>query len=323
MKASALNPQLRSVFRFAPNPPIGRPWRIRLVRRVLAALPEAKLPDGVTRERFDFPAGGGVRVFTPAGGGTGAALLFVHGGGMVIGNAAQEDARLAGIAHDLGIVTVSVEHRLAPEHRFPAHLDDCFEAWQWVQQHAADRGIDPGRVAVGGQSAGGGLAASLAQRIRDELPVQPAAQWLFCPMLDDRTAADRSLDALGHFLWNNRSNRIGWSAYLGKHPGRQDLPPYASPARRTDLSGLPPAWIGAGDIELFFAEDKAYADALQSAGVETTFEAVAGAPHAFESVVPNAPVAREYRRGALNWLADRLGVNASREDTGDHRGAAG
>lgn len=259
---------------------------------------------------FDFLSGGGVRVFTPSRGTNGAALLFIHGGGMVTGHAAQEDARLAGIARDLGIVTVSIEHRLAPEHRFPAPLDDCFEAWQWLQAHSGERGIDPARVAIGGQSAGGGLAASLAQRIHDELPVQPVAQWLFCPMLDDRTAADRGLDPIKHFLWNNRSNRIGWTAYLGMPPASPDVPEYASPARRTDLGGLPAAWIGAGDIELFFAEDRTYADRLTAAGVDCTFDAVSGAPHGFESVVPNASVSKEYTERALSWLATRLAATS-------------
>ena len=311
MRASELNPQLRSSFRFVSNLPIGRPWRIRMLRALFAALPAAKLPEGITRELVHFGPGRGVRVFTPAAGGNGAALLFIHGGGMVLGNAAQDDARLAALALDLDIVTVSVEHRLAPEHRFPAHLDDCFEAWQWLQAQAAERGIDPSRIAVGGQSAGAGLAASLAQRVHDELEIHPVAQWLYCPMLDDRTAANHDLDQVKHFLWNNRSNRIGWSAYLGAQPGAPLLPAYAAASRRDDLRGLPPAWIGAGDIELFYAENRAYADALTAAGVDCTFDSVAGAPHAFESVAVNAPMTKQYLERSVAWLRQRLSPEGS------------
>lgn len=306
MKPSALHPQLRSTFRFVPNPPIGKPWRIRLLRTLQAGLPEARLPQGVRREVLSFASGGGARIITPAGGGCGAALLFIHGGGMVIGNAAQDEARLAHIALGLGIVVVSVEYRLAPENPFPAPLDDCCEAWQWLQDHAVGRGIDPARVAVGGQSAGGGLAAGLAQRVHDELPVQPVAQWLFSPMLDDRTAANHQLDAARHYLWNNRSNRVGWGAYLGVSPGVSTPPPYASPSRAENLAGLPPAWIGSGDIELFHDENRAYAEALRAAGVDVTLDTVPGAPHAFESVVPTSQLAVDYTDRALLWLKERL-----------------
>jgi acetyl esterase/lipase len=309
MKASRLNPELRSIYRFTPNLPIGRPWRIKLIRKLLGSLPEPKRPAGMKFEKIDFGHGAGVRIFTPASGGSGPALIFVHGGGMVIGAAAQEDARLVQIANDLDIVTVSVEYRLAPEHPFPAPLDDCFQAWEWVQDHAAARGIDPGRIAIGGQSAGGGLAAGLALRIRDELQTQPIAQLLFCPMLDDRTAANRTLDKDKNFLWDNRSNLIGWTSYLGEAPGGSAVSEYAAPARCADLSGLPAAWIGTGDIELFYNEDRAYAAGLTKAGVDCTLVSVPGAPHAFESVAVNAPVAKKYTADAYSWLAHQLSTN--------------
>jgi acetyl esterase/lipase len=245
-------------------------------------------------------------VFTPDGGGNGGALLYMHGGGMVIGTAAQEDAHLAQIAAEMNIVTVSVEYRLAPEHPFPAPLDDCFAAWIWLVSQSLDRGIDPSRIVVGGQSAGGGLAAGLVQRIHDHGGPQPVGQWLFCPMLDDRTAARRDLDSVKHFLWNNRSNLIGWTAYLNTSPGADSLPAYASPARRSDLSGLPPTWIGSGDIELFFDENVAYAEALRIAGVECVLDAVPGAPHAFESVAANTQLAKDYTARAEAWLRGRL-----------------
>ncbi|TFC17274.1 alpha/beta hydrolase [Cryobacterium glucosi] len=311
IKASQLNPELRAIYRFVPNLPTGRLWRIRAIRRLLRAATQPKRPKGMTFEKIDFGPGAGVRVFTPASGGSGAALLFLHGGGMVIGAASQEDARLIQIADELDIVTVSVEYRLAPENPYPAPLDDCLQAWRWLQDNAKARGIDPERIAVGGQSAGGGLAAGLALRIHDELQVQPIAQLLFCPMLDDRTAADRTRDAENNFLWNNRSNLTGWTAYLGDAPGGPEVPAYAAPSRRRDLSGLPAAWIGTGDIELFFTEDRSYAEGLSAAGVDCTLVVVPGAPHAFESVAISAPIAKKYSADALAWLKQQLTITGN------------
>jgi len=237
-----------------------------------------------------------------------AALLWIHGGGFVIGRAAQNDRFCGAAARDLGIVVVSVEYRKAPEHRFPAGLDDCHAGWTWMQQQAAALGIDPARVAVGGESAGGGLAASLVQRLHDAGGTQPAAQWLFCPMLDDRTAARRELDDVGHFVWTNRLNRSGWRAYLGAEPGAATVPPYAVAARRDDLSGLPPAWIGVGDIDLFADEDRAYAERLRAVGVAATLDVVPGAPHGFEIWAPDSTLAREHVARAQAWLRGTLDV---------------
>jgi acetyl esterase/lipase len=216
---------------------------------------------------------------------------------------------------------VSVEYRKAPEHPFPAALDDCNAGWEWLQRNAVSLGISPARVAIGGQSAGGGLAAALVQRLHDAQstageptagePIaggpQPIAQWLFCPMLDDRTAARLELDRVGHRVWNNRANRFGWSSYLGTTPGSPAVPPYAVPARREDLTGLPPAWIGVGDIDLFHEEDRAYAERLRAAGVEATLHVVPGAPHGFEAWAPKTNLSRAYVGSALDWLGPALG----------------
>lgn len=278
------------------------------MRRVLGLLPVAQPSGGVRVESVDLPTGGGVRVFTPPGGGNGAALVSMHGGGMVIGSASMDDSESVRTALDLDIVVVSVDYRLAPEHPFPAAHEDCFAAWRWLQRGARERGVDSGRVAVSGVSAGGGLAASLVHRIHDEGGVPAAGQLLFSPMLDDRTAARRELDGAKHILWGNRANRIGWRSYLGMEPGGADVPEYAVAARREDLSGLAPAWIGTGDIELFHAENRAYAEALEAAGVDCTLDVVPGAPHSFESAAGKAPVVQEYRRRAFGWLRERLSV---------------
>ncbi len=223
----------------------------------------------------------------------------------MIGSARMNDRLCGETAHQLGVTIVSVDYRLAPKHPFPAAIDDSHSAWGWLIAHAAELGVDVDRIAVGGQSAGGGLAACLAQRLHDE-GERVVAQWLFCPMLDDRTAADRAHDATGHFVWNNRSNLAGWSSYLGAAPGAASVPPYAVAARRDDLSGLPPAWIYTSDIELFYDEDVSYARRLQDAGVEVTLDVVAAAPHGFEAWATDTPLAQQLFANARSWLGTKL-----------------
>ncbi len=228
----------------------------------------------------------------------------------MIGCAAQDDRFCANSARELGIVVVSPEYRLAPEFPFPDPLDDCYAAWHWFQKSAGQLNIDKTRIAVGGQSAGGGLAASLAQRLHDAGGIQPVAQWLFCPMLDDRTAARRELDAVGYRVWDNRQNRSGWRAFLRTEPGAERVPEYAVAARRPDLRGLPPAWIGVGDIELFFDEDRTYADRLSAAGVDCTLDIIPGAPHGFESFAPHTSLAQDYLSRARDWLGRRTAASS-------------
>ncbi len=201
---------------------------------------------------------------------------------------------------------VSVEYRLAPEHPFPAALDDCLAGWRWLQRDAPRLGVDPARIALGGESAGGGLAASLVQRLHDDGEAHPVAQWLFCPMLDDRTAAREELDRVNHFVWNNRANRFGWHSYLGVEPGAVTTSPYAVPARREVLQGLPPAWIGVGDIDLFYEEDQVYANRLRQAGVDVTLDVLPGAPHGSEAWAAGTTIVRDYVGRAQEWLRQAL-----------------
>ncbi|MCE7795841.1 alpha/beta hydrolase [Sphingobium sufflavum] len=268
--------------------------------------------------RIDTPSGTPVplRIYEPweaqadPQAGLGGALLWIHGGGYVISGPAQDDAFCIAVAREQGLVVVSVDYRLAPEHPFPAPLVDCHSAWTWMQAQAVALGIDPARIAIGGQSAGGGLAAALVQQVHDEGGPQPVAQWLFCPMIDDRTAARIDLDQIGHRLWSNRNNRTGWEAYLGREPGAVDPPPYAAAARRTDLAGLPPAWIGVGTVDLFCEEDRVFADRLREADVDVTFRLVDGAPHGFESWASGTDIAQAYLVEARAWLYERLVVQS-------------
>lgn len=308
MKNSHLDPQLQRAFRFTPALPVGSALGRKVIQGVLALRTARSSVDGVTLTVADLPNGQTARVLTPLGGGNGAALLNIHGGGLIVGTPAQDDDHMAEIARGLRIVVVSVGYRLAPRHPFPAALDDCFAGWEWLIRSAPGLGVDPARIAVGGQSAGGGLTATLAQRLHDRGGIQPVAQWLFCPMLDDRTAARHDLDAAKNPVWGNKANRAGWKAYLGQEPGATHVPDHAVAARRTDLSGLPPAWIGVGDLDLFLDECLSYATALDAAGVETTLDVVARAPHAFETAAPDAPLVIDYKARAHSWLAKRLGV---------------
>lgn len=181
-----------------------------------------------------------------------------------------------------GLPVLSVDYRTAPQHVFPAALDDCVEAYEWLcQQESVNR------IIVAGESAGAGLVAELCQRLYDEsnekedfLPL-PIAQVLCYPMLDDRTVLDQEKTQRKHLLWNNKGNRIGWEAYLGPDhsPGDEELPKYAAAARREDLSGLPSAWVLACSLDLFYDEDMEYAKRLQDAGVETEVMELEGGFH--------------------------------------------
>ncbi len=305
MKADQIHPELRKTFGRIPPLPFHSALFRSVVNTLLKIAPKPKVIAGVpiSEEKLDHVS---VRVYRPPGELSGAALLWIHGGGLITGAAAMNDRECARYARELRLVVVSVDYRLAPQHPAPAAIDDCFAAWQWLQNRAASLGVDPARIAISGQSAGGGLAACLCQRIQDAGGVQPAAQALFCPMLDDRTAARRDLDVIKHRVWNNHSNCAGWSAYLGQAPGLPAVPPYTVAARRAELSGLPRTWIGIGDIDLFHDEARAYAQRLTAAGVSCEFDAVPMAPHAFETFVPNAPVVRRFMDGYYRFLQTAL-----------------
>jgi acetyl esterase/lipase len=304
MKLTMVDPELRRAVARTPRLPINRTWGRRVVRALVRWRGLGKPVEGVGIRAVDH--GAGLRLYTPAGGGSGAALLWVHGGGYVIGDVVQDEVFCARTAHELGITVVSTNYRLAPEHPFPAALDDAFAAWQWLQQEAGSLGVDRERIAIGGASAGAGLAACLVQRLHDAGGAQPVAQWLFAPMLDDRTAARRELDRSQHRIWNNAANRIGWGAYLGAEPGGPHVPDYAAAARRADLGGLPPAWISVGDIDLFADEDHEYSRRLRDAGVDCVLDVVPGAPHGFEAWAADTALARGLLERGHAWLGARL-----------------
>jgi acetyl esterase/lipase len=280
---SDFHPDLRRVARFIPKQLV-TPTTLPIMRMGTRLLGR-RTPEDV--EVLTLTSGVGVRLYRPTGAsGAGPALLWIHGGGYVIGNAAQDDVLCRRFARELGATVASVDYRLAPEHPYPTPLEDCYSALAWLADLPS---VDPARVAVGGASAGGGLAAALALLARDRAEVPLAAQLLVYPMLDDRTVDRNDLHNPGHRLWNQSSNKFGWACYLGDAD-----PGIAVPARREDLSGLPPAWMGVGTLDLFHDEDLAYAERLRAAGVPCHVELVSGAFHGFDGIVPKAEVSQSF-----------------------------
>lgn len=307
MNLETIHPELRDAYRRIPDLPFHNKLFVSAANLLLRLRPAKKSIDEVKITEYKAD-GVNVRVYTPPTAGCGAALFWIHGGGLLIGRASMNDDLCARYARDLDLVVVSTNYRLAGKHPYPAAIDDCFRAWLWLQENAAGLRAEPGRMAISGQSAGGGLAASLAQRIFDAGGIQPAAQALLCPMLDDRTAAREELDAVNHRMWNNRNNRAGWSAYLDQPAGMRDVPDYAVPARRRDLTGMPPAWIGVGDIDLFYEEDKSYSEQLRACGVACEFHVAAMAPHAFELLAPHSSLAKAFFESNYSFLRSTLGL---------------
>ena len=212
-------------------------------------------------------------------------LLHIHGGGYLFGAASRSGPSSVRTASELKCLVASVDYRLAPETRAPGAAEDCYAALVWLHKNADALGIDRTRIAVGGESAGGGLAAATTLIARDRGEVPLCFQMLIYPMLDDRTCTrgNRNPHA-GHFVWKPEYNDLGWSCYLGVKPGSEGVSPYAAPARAADLAGLPPAYIAAGALDLFVEEDMDYAARLMAAGVPVELQVYPGAYHAFEMV---------------------------------------
>ncbi len=281
VRVDEIHPDLRRVARFAPRQ-IVYPWSLPILRRLPVANRSSN--DGV--DVVDLPSGAGARLYRPtAAAAPTAALLWIHGGGYLLGSPEQDDALCRRYVQRLGIVVAAARYRLAPEHPYPIPLEDCYTVLTWL---AGLPGVDADRIAIGGASAGGGLTAALSFLARDRGEVSPVLQVLSYPMLDDRTVAPE-LDKPGFRLWNTRSNRFGWTSYLGGAD-----PAVAVPARRTDLAGLAPAWLGVGTLDLFCAEDLAYAARLNAAGVECEVHEVPGAFHGFDGLAPKAAVSQAY-----------------------------
>jgi acetyl esterase/lipase len=268
-----------------PAPAVGD-WKARregmdaMFAQIAAWVPIA---EGVEITDHEVPGPDGpvpARLYRPADA-LPAVALYVHGGGMIGGTLTGYDPIVAGYAATSHVTLLSVDYRLAPEHPFPAGVDDAFAALVWLAAHSTDFGADPAHVGIMGDSAGGGIAAGVALMARDRGGPALAGQVLIYPMLDDRTTtSDPALDGLT--TWSYDDNVTGWSALLGDDAQSPDVSPYAAPARAADLSGLPPTYIDVGGLDIFRNEDIAYAARLSAAGVATELHVVPGAPHGYE-----------------------------------------
>jgi acetyl esterase/lipase len=220
------------------------------------------------------------------------AYLHIHGGGYVFGNAEMCGPQNVRTATEAECITVSVDYRLAPETRAPNSVEDCYAALAWLHDEADRLGVDRSRIAIGGESAGGGLAAALALLARDQDEIPICFQMLLAPMVDDRTCAAAIDATVGEFVWTRDSNAFGWQSLLGCEPGAPDVPAYCAAARAGDLSGLPPTYIAVGALDLFRDEDIAYAQRLLRAGVPTELHVIPGAYHGYEMAADTALVQR-------------------------------
>ncbi|MFN8229021.1 MAG: alpha/beta hydrolase [Mycobacterium sp.] len=303
LAAREFHPELRRYSRYLPRTLV-TPLTVTVFRR----LPRrAKCRPGTSVHVL--PSGIGVRVHRPPEQrqDRGGALLWIHGGGYVLGNAAMDDTLCRGMAAELDIPVCAVDYRLAPEHPYPAALDDCYEALCWL---AAQPGVDGSRLAVAGASAGGGLAAALALWVRDRGDFPVAAQVLIYPMLDDRGASGEDPEAGLRRLWNAASSALGWRAYLGGSD-----PVTAVPARCGDLSGLAPTWIGVGSLDVLHGEACAYAERLREAGVECHLEVVPGGFHGFDAVAPKTLVAKQFFASQITMIRNLLDIGGPPGDT--------
>jgi acetyl esterase/lipase len=287
---------------------------IAQIREMMASMPAVDLPPTTTVSReVVVPGVDGpdptVRVYSPPTEAAGRPCIYwIHGGGYLFGSGLNVDARINRWVEELDCVAVSIEYRLAPEHPYPAPLDDCHAGLLWTARNADELGIDASRIAIVGASAGGGLAAGLAIRARDHGEVTPSFQLLIYPMIDDRNTTPSShID--GAKVWSRAANELGWSAYLGARYGTDDVPGEAAASRVDDVAGLPPAWIGVGSLDVFRDEDIAYASRLLAAGITTELHVYRGAPHGFEVMAPGAYPAQACQRDITEAL--RRGLQSS------------
>jgi acetyl esterase/lipase len=234
----------------------------------------------------------------------GPAIYFIHGGGMVAGNPRTDLPPILDQASALGLVVVSVDYRLAPEHPHPTPVEDCYRG---LLTAASAPEIDPTRIVIAGVSAGGGLAAAVTLLARDRAAPPLMGQLLICPMLDDRNDSFSGRQMAGLGVWDREANALGWSSLLGDASGGPDVSPYAAPARAEDLSGLPPTYLDVGSAETFRDEDVAYAQRIWTFGGRAELHVWPGAFHGFDGLVPHAALSEAARNARLAWLRRLLG----------------
>ncbi len=233
-------------------------------------------------------------------------LLWIHGGGYVMGTMQGDDLKAKSLALALNCVVASVEYRLAPEYPFPAPLEDCYAALKWLATNAKQFGVNPARIAIGGASAGGGLAAGLGLLARDRKEVAVCYQLLIYPMIDDTNVAQAGPNIPDSPLWSRANNLVGWRSYLNQEPGSESISEYAAAFRAKDVSGLPPTYIGVGTPDLFRDEDIAYAQRLIKAGVPIELHIYADGFHGFDSFAAESDTAKRFTAEYIKLLARAL-----------------
>jgi acetyl esterase/lipase len=281
-------------------------WRARLAEMFAHIASQLPTSSQVERKEFLVPRPDGapdvrLLVYRPAAGGTSRpAYFYIHGGGYVMGSPDMVGVQSRVIATDLGCVVAAVDYRLAPETTFPGNVEDCYAALKWFHGHAAELGVDAEHIAIGGESAGGGLAAALALLVRDRGEIPIIHQQLVYPMLDDRSP-DSSHPYAGEFGWTREANRFGWRSLLGREPGGADVSPYAAAARAEHLEGLAPAFIGVGALDLLLEENLEYARRLSRAGVPVELHVYPGAFHGSD-MMAEARLSKMHTRDQMEAL---------------------
>ncbi len=286
--AAALAPLLEHAGDTSPAPAGDVTARRATLNPMLAAINDLEpAPDDVTSTDHHLTTDDGaellLRWYTKVGEQPGSAVVYFHGGGMILGSVAMWDGPVSRIVSRSGVPFLSVEYRLAPEHPYPTGVEDAHAALTWLHQHADELGLVRSRIAVMGNSAGGGLAAAVSILARDRGGPAIARQLLIFPMLDDRTTVTDEHIA-PYAAWTYDDNITAWRAILGERAGASDVPAYAAPARVTDTSGLPPAYIETGQLDIFRDEGLRYATRLSVGGVPVEAHLYPGAPHEFDVI---------------------------------------
>lgn len=281
--------------------PQARVFLAEMFEELTADIPDS---ENVAKEDRTVPGPEGapevpVRVYRPVGdSGTLPGVLWIHGGGYVVGSVDEDDLVTQHVTDAVQCIVVSVDYRLAPEHPFPAPLEDCYAALKWMADNASELGIDPDRIAITGPSAGGGLTAGLALLARDRGEVSVAFQAPIYPMINDRNDTPSSHQSAESRIWSRQYNENGWRAYVGENAGGGEVSPYAAATRATDLAGLPPAYIAVGTLDVFLDEDLDYARRLMEAGVPTELHVYPGLFHGSDIFAPATA-------SSLRFIADR------------------
>ncbi len=311
-----IDPELQALVDLIPDINLSDPVAARAGFEAMLASIRSDIPGIDTLEIEDRLVPGwesdpdvSIRIYTPKERpGNVPGILLIHGGGFIIGSVEAEHVGAAMMAINTGAVVVSVEYRLAPEHPFPAGLHDCYSALSYAAEHAVELGIDAARLAVVGTSAGGGLGAATALLARDKGGPALSFQMLHIPELDDRLETHSMRTFVDSPVWNQPLAVQSWLAYLGEHADPDHVSPYAAPARATDLSGLPPAYISTAENDPLRDEGILYALGLLRAGVSVELHQFPGTYHG-SALVTTAHVSKRAQKESIVALRRALAID--------------